>query len=119
MTRRLRYKSKEALEMERYHPEIGQDIREYMKRNKISRRGFAKEHCSDFGLTINTLDNYLKEICRGYLSGGYMFDPGNSRNYQRLSLYLHAMGLSEDDSIISKIKNVKEDFEFPPKVRTI
>ena len=98
---------------------IGSQVNERILSTKMNRSQFANLIFSRLEYSgKNSAQSYLSTVTSG-VSLGYI---NNSPRFQqlgrsRLSALLHQLAFSQDDEVISKIKNVDPFFVYPPLER--
>lgn len=105
-----------------YQPDIGRKIaRIFAKRQKegLTLRQFYQEHYAVLGFSSEEMaEVYLRHVRNGCIYGSSSsVSVQREQNVRRLETLLYLLGVPEDNSIIDRLDELDERFEYPPEER--
>ncbi|HLD12550.1 MAG TPA: hypothetical protein VJB87_03055 [Candidatus Nanoarchaeia archaeon] len=108
-----------------YHPlkfdlTLGESIGRYIKKAAGTAKKFAQEHAQQLGFrSTESCYKYVSFLRQGYLLGSLRPQEQTARAQQRLSITLHLANVPLQSNLIERIRELEQQFIYPPTVTSI
>ena len=97
-----------------YFPDIGARVVQEMKNKGLEGKYLASFLKDKYGRTQDSTEAYITLIRGGYVLGTKKGVYATPKNLEKLSIFLYALGIDKEDSLVHDLMSIYQDFLYPP-----